>query len=180
MDITAFRTLEEAEKIIGRWMDDFIEVGNALAWIRDNDMYMEKGYKTFEAYCKEEWGFNRAHAYRLIGSAKVAEALSPIGDKINLEQTRPLIGKSTKDIISLYEEALETAPDGKVTGAHIQETVRQREEGPINEVLMAHHYTTMAINQLKKIDKKDPSRRAQGYKVINWCKNNLTGGKYHE
>ena len=47
--------------------------------------------QTFEAYCKERWGWGRAHAYRLIDSAKVAEALSPTGDTpSNERQAREL------------------------------------------------------------------------------------------
>ena len=46
---------------------------------------------TFEEYCKERWGMNRAHAYRLIDAAEVVNNLSPIGDiPANESQARPL------------------------------------------------------------------------------------------
>jgi hypothetical protein len=45
---------------------------------------------TFEDYCREKWGWQRAHAYRLIESASVVAA-PPIGDKIKTEsQAREL------------------------------------------------------------------------------------------
>lgn len=38
------------------------------------------GHGTFEDYCRERWGFERAHAYRMVQSAEVVGALSPNGD----------------------------------------------------------------------------------------------------
>jgi len=58
----------------------FIEVGTTLAEIRDSKLYREQ-YTTFNAYCKERWGWGRAHAYRMIQSAKIGKRLSPMGDR---------------------------------------------------------------------------------------------------
>lgn len=77
------QSLAQYEKIIEQGVDVFFRVGVALAAIRDEKLY-RINHKTFEAYCRERWGFERAHAYRLIESSKVLENLSPIGDKIQL------------------------------------------------------------------------------------------------
>jgi len=74
----------------------FITVGAYLTSIRDASLYRE--YGTFEEYVDQRWGLQRAHAYRLIESARVVTVLtptqqgaSPIGDiPQNEAQTREL------------------------------------------------------------------------------------------
>lgn len=46
--------LVELEEIIERGVTTFIKVGEALAEIRDKELYLVE-YKTFEDYCREEW-----------------------------------------------------------------------------------------------------------------------------
>lgn len=55
--------LAECEGIIRRGIKTFVEVGDALLTIRDQRLYREQ-FKTFEAYCREQWGFSRSHADR--------------------------------------------------------------------------------------------------------------------
>ena len=73
------KRLIELEKVIEAGQQTFIEVGTALAEIRDARLY-KADYKTFENYCVSKWGFKRAHAYRLIDAADVVKDLSPNGD----------------------------------------------------------------------------------------------------
>ena len=70
--------LTECEEIIERGLSTFVEVGEALLRIRDHRLYW-KSHATFEAYCRERWGFVRRHANRLIEAAQVTKALGPIG-----------------------------------------------------------------------------------------------------
>ena len=79
--------LDELEAVIERGMQTFVEVGEALMEIRDGRLY-KQDYGTFEAYCKERWGFSRGHGYRLIAAAE----LSPVGDipPANERQAREL------------------------------------------------------------------------------------------
>jgi hypothetical protein len=41
-----------------------IDVGLALLEIRDQRLYREAGYRTFEEYCKERWGWSICHVNR--------------------------------------------------------------------------------------------------------------------
>lgn len=84
--------LRKAEATIDKGQQTFLEVGNALMAIRDGKLYRE-GHKTFEAYCKERWAFDKAHAYRLIASVQVVNGLSPTGDKITTERQARELGK---------------------------------------------------------------------------------------
>ena len=56
----------------------FVEVGKALAKIRDGRLYRET-HATFEAYCAERWGWSRVRAHQLIESSEVAGDVTPMG-----------------------------------------------------------------------------------------------------
>ena len=68
------RELAKLESTIRKNVAAYFEVGAALQQIRDRRLYRER-YETFEAYCRAEWDFQRAHAYRLIDAAQVVTAI---------------------------------------------------------------------------------------------------------
>ena len=76
--------LAACEIVIRSGKSAFIEVGNALAEIRDGKLYRAE-FRSFETYCKAKWGLSKAHAYRQIDAAKIAAETSPIGDKVSTD-----------------------------------------------------------------------------------------------
>lgn len=119
--------MERLEGVIQKNIGAFYEVGRALMEIRDKGYYKDVlGYDTFEAYCKERWDFGRSYAYRLMDSAKVIQSVSPIGDKVPTteNQTRPLARLKLEQQREAWQKAVETAPEGKVTAAHVSAVVR--------------------------------------------------------
>jgi hypothetical protein len=62
------------EEIIERGERTFIEVGKALAEIRDTRLY-RKTFKSFEDYCQERWIKGRHWGGRMINAALVVEQL---------------------------------------------------------------------------------------------------------
>jgi hypothetical protein len=78
------RRLDELERIIGRGMPTFLEVGSALFEIRESALY-RASHQSFNAYCRERWEMSRSNAYRLIGAAQTTKQIacqkvSPAGD----------------------------------------------------------------------------------------------------
>ena len=67
------------EAIIDRGMLTFVEVGNALRVIQDDQLYLDTA-DTFEDYCKTRWDFSRQRAYQLIEAAGVCQTMSTIVD----------------------------------------------------------------------------------------------------
>jgi hypothetical protein len=61
--------LAECERVIERGLKTFIEVGEALAQIRDERLYRET-HATFEEYCRERWDFDASRARQLISAAR--------------------------------------------------------------------------------------------------------------
>lgn len=68
--------LAQREKLIERGKRSFIEVGTALAEIRDRRGYRFE-FKTFDDYCKTRWGWSRPNAAYYIDAAEVVKALPP-------------------------------------------------------------------------------------------------------
>ena len=90
--------------------------------IRDDRLYRAT-HGTFEDYCRAKWGIDRRYANRLIGSIEVMNNLTPRGviqpefEKV-LRPLTPLPPEKQREV---WKEAVETAPDGKVTAKHVQE-----------------------------------------------------------
>lgn len=121
--------MAECEAVIERGLQTFVEVGNALLRIRDNDLY--KQYRpgiTFEDYCRERWGMSRFYAHRMIEAAGVANNLLPIGNiplPATESQARPLTSLPVDMQPIIWQQAVASAPNGKVTAAHVQEVVNE-------------------------------------------------------
>jgi hypothetical protein len=118
--------LATCEETIARGLQTFTEVGQALARIKAQKLY-RASHDSFEAYCKDRWGFARAHAYRLIDAAKVAENVSPIGDIPKESQARELARLPTAQQQDAWKEAIDQT-DGKPTAAVVREIVERRLE----------------------------------------------------
>ena len=61
--------LAECERVIERGLKTFIEVGDALALIREERLYRDT-HATFEEYCRGRWDFDSSRARQLISAAK--------------------------------------------------------------------------------------------------------------
>jgi hypothetical protein len=88
-------TLAHLEGVIERGLQTFIEVGEALLRIREERLYREAGYSSFEAYCQQRWGHRRAWADRHITAVRKVAELDPTGSTPASEwQARQLLHPS--------------------------------------------------------------------------------------
>ena len=74
MSIRNSERLEELEKLIAKGQQTFVEVGMALAEIRDLRLY-KREYSSFAEYCQIKWGWKRTYAHYIIDSAEVVKSL---------------------------------------------------------------------------------------------------------
>ena len=79
MSIRESKRLVELEKLIAKGKQTFVEVGLALAEIRDLRLYKLE-YGGFAEYCREKWGWSKPYCTQLITAAAVVESLPP--DKV--------------------------------------------------------------------------------------------------
>ena len=85
--------------------------------IRNSKLYRQAGHATFEDYCSKRWKLSRVVAYRTMAAHETIINLPPIGYKMpdNEAQTRALSGLEPEEQRAVWKQAVETAPDGKIT-----------------------------------------------------------------
>jgi hypothetical protein len=113
--------LEACERIIRQGMETFVLVGEALAKIRDQQLYRER-HPTFEDYVRVRWGFTSSRARQLIGASKTAAAVAGVGGEspVNEGQARALGGLAPEDAAEVMRRAIAEAGT-HVTAAVIKE-----------------------------------------------------------
>ena len=86
--------LAELEKTIARGKKTFVEVGLALAEIRDLRLYRRE-HGSFSEYCREKWGWNKSYAYYMIEGAVVVQELpQKVSTKVDTETAARELAKA--------------------------------------------------------------------------------------
>jgi hypothetical protein len=124
LSATERAALGSLEGIVERGLSNFVEVGKALAQIRDNKLYRATS-ETFEGYCQQRFDLSRRYADYQIASAEVVEDLRtrvlilPATEK----QARPLLALPPEKRAQVWQSILDENP-GQITAAFVQERVR--------------------------------------------------------
>lgn len=141
------------ERIIQKGKDTFVEVGTALAEIRDSRIYRAT-FKTFEDYCQDRWGFTKQTAYQFIEGAEVAVNLKSHNcDSLpsNQGQTRPLAKLPAEQQPAAWERAQEIAAEESkpVAARHV--------EAAVLEVMPKDEPETVVVDGVS--EEQQPTRR---------------------
>lgn len=127
------RTLPELEHVIEKGLRTFVDVGLALVEIRNRRLFQVAGYSTFEAYCRERWGFQASRARQLIGAAETVTTVTATGLPApdNERQARALarLRDDPEAMTTAWSHARESAEEhGRpVTTADVEQAVRDLE-----------------------------------------------------
>ena len=134
---TSLTTIEQhalarCEQAIEHGLKTFVEVGLALAEIREKRLYRQQ-CGTFEEYCRERWSITRMRASQMIAAAETVENVNhglQIISPTNERQTRPLTCLEPEQQRQAWQQAVETAPTNKdgapiITGDHVKRVVRE-------------------------------------------------------
>jgi len=144
--------LKACEEIIKRGLKIFLEVGFALISIRDRRLYRAE-FDTWEEYCQERFGITARRATQLCAASETVRNLglgasgasnrNPGSDSklpnrnyyssglvlpANEAQVRPLAGLPPEEQRAAWAEAVATAPNGRVTRAHVEQIVQKRQQ----------------------------------------------------
>lgn len=127
----------EARQVTDKIKVNLRETRILLLEIYERKGWKALGYASWREYGQAEFGHGESHLYRLMDAARVQRnllslsALSPIGENDNGRhvipegQLRPLASLEPTQQIEAWQRAIDTAPDGKLTAAHVQEVVQQ-------------------------------------------------------
>ena len=153
--------LASLEKTVEKGKHAFVEVGNALKEIRDSKLY-KTSHGTFANYVEDRFGFQRAHAYRLIESADDPAKMSPIGDKIKTESQAREVAKAPPERQNeVVEKAIEIAAEqGKKPTAEIMKQAREAVMGETSTVTadMADEEPTEAYEDVEEAEESPPAK----------------------
>lgn len=124
--------LHEREKVIERGSRVFVEVGMALAEIKNyKGGVLVRRYGGFDQYCKERWDFGLAYGYRLMDAAKVVQELSPRGENAT-DVVLPTSEKQVRELARLgspvhrreaWKKTVENAGENPILVADIRKVV---------------------------------------------------------
>lgn len=183
----------ELERVIQKGKDTFVEVGNALAEIRDSRIYRAT-FKTFEDYCQERWQFRRDYVNKLIAASSVVSNLDTMVSKPDNErQARPLAKLPAEQQPAAWGKAQEIAKEeGKpVAARHVEAAVAEimpkQEVGNPQSIIPdrrpsspkfipddADRLWTLAHMQLEKILPADKSRERVLREAIAYCETRIS------
>lgn len=176
MSLVATKQLQSAESRIEKNLQGFYEVGKALAEIRDDKLYhVDRGgeFETFDAYCKSRWGWERTYVHYITNSAEAVDNVhhGELPRPDNERQARELLRLETPaEQKSAWKEAVETAPNGKVTAAHVREVVNKRTGEVIDpedvEIVKAHQLPALGSTPHQQANEDAARRWAQGWHDI--------------
>jgi hypothetical protein len=154
-------TLSGCEERIERGLQTFVEVGQALATIREKRLYRTE-HETFEDYCRQRWSMSARHANRSIEAAAVVESMGPMGPTpTNERQVRELAKVPEAERADVWRETVERT-EGKPTAAAVAELAEQRRK-------QAAEQRDARALLLRAVDLLAPANRNAGF-VESWAK----------
>ena len=119
--------LQACEARVTKGWQSFVDVGLALATIRDQRLY-RNDFDSFEEYCRARWEFERTKAYGLISAAQVyknLETLPDIPKPDHESQVRPLIGLTPGAAQLAWQCAVASSRDGRVPARLVKRALKE-------------------------------------------------------
>ncbi len=116
--------LVELEITIEKNLPAGLQLGLAIAEIKDCKLYRET-HDSWEEYVRDRFDIARRTAFQYIQSAHAYQLVHncALTKPANESQVRPLLRLSDEAMPDAWTKAVETAPDGKVTGKHVSTVV---------------------------------------------------------
>jgi hypothetical protein len=119
------------EEVVANGWQTFVQVGLALARIRDGRLYRMED-ESFEQYCRLKWEYGRNYVDRLISAAQVfTNLVTNSHQKPGHEtQLRPLVGLTPDQAQQAWEHAVEKAAGRRITARIVKAAVQELGLGP--------------------------------------------------
>ncbi len=159
--------LLEQEQIIERGLASFVEVGNALMRIREEELYRQAGFDGFVDYLDSKpWGIQERRAYQMIEASSVCKILQTPAVESQARELAPLMRRATPGVVQqVYAEVIEET-GGRPTAGAIRDKVQQtlREFSKPKEQLSQERPTQHLPDLLD-----EDSPRNLRTQVVRWC-----------
>jgi len=180
---------KEAREVVDKINANMNNVRYLVLDLYEREGWSALGYKSWRECVTAEFKNSQAYLYRQLEAAQAEKVISPIGEnEIPESQLRPLtkLRDNPDQQRQAWQKAVETAPDGKITAAHVSKVVKEiTGEQPKPYILKqsqptipehAVYFAQIAISQLERISDDDPTRQKALNMVVDWINKNRKGG----
>lgn len=173
-EVTIIMTAAEARIRIEEINQRVGDVRVLLLDLHDREGWRVLGYGSWRECVETEFEESRSYLYRLLSAAQIekrieaaeVKTVSPRGDKhIPEKQLRPLAKLPEGKQAAAWQEAIATAPDGKLTAAHIT-SVSERWAG---KVTRREEVPAPFVHVSGPIPKPTSNRRSQAELPLRHC-----------
>lgn len=162
-------TFEEARRCADEVKVGMFNIGKKLLELYEGDGWEVLGYTSWRECAQIEFGFKQSHVYRLLDAAEVERNIenSPIGEKYSSPMgesvLRPL-SKLPADLQPVaWQQAVETATNGKVTAAHVEATVRTFVTPLPQSAVVSQRVSEVVSTEVRFVPAVAPEEDDEGY-----------------
>lgn len=175
----------EARECVSKINNNITNIRSLVLELYEREGWSAMGYASWRECVAAEFQQGQAYLYRQLEAAQTEKVISPTGEnQIPERQLRPLtkLRDDPEKQKEAWQKAVDTAPDGKVTAAHVASVVKEMTgaEKPKpapkpQEPSDAMAFAAIAISQLERIHPKDPKRSEALVKVERWIQKHKGG-----
>lgn len=119
---------KEARECVDQINANMTNIRALVLDLHEREGWSALGYANWRDCVTAEFQSSQAYLYRQLEAAQTEKVISPIGEKeIPESQLRPLtkLRGNPEQQRTAWQKAVETAPDGKVTAAHVSKVVKE-------------------------------------------------------
>lgn len=184
---------KEARGIVDRINASINNVRVLILELYEGEGWTALGYESWRECVTAEFKNSQAYLYRQLEAAQTEKVISPMGEKLEIpeRQLRPLtkLKDNPEQQREAWQKAVETAPEGKVTAAHVSKVVKEitgqqeppkpqkQPEPPMpQKPEYAAYFVSLAISQLERIPDNDPAIEDEFNRLQEWIINKLKKG----
>jgi len=173
---------KEAREVADQIKGNMNNVRYLVLDLYEREGWKALGYASWRDCVTKEFQQNERYLYKQLEAAQVQKQICPNGQKIEIpeSQLRPLtkLRDNPEKQREAWAKAVATAPEGKVTAAHVSRVVKeitgeQPKHKPEPKPTIPEHavyFAQIAISQLERISPDDPTRFKAIESVEKWIK----------
>lgn len=131
LEVTLLMDEGEARQAVAQIRDSFENARVLIDQLKEREGWKVLGYKSWRECVAAEFGQSQAYLYRQLAAAQIERLISPSGEigRIPEAHLRPLAKLPEVERVEVWQEIVETAPDGAITGKHAAAVVERRLKG---------------------------------------------------
>jgi hypothetical protein len=180
-------TDKEARECVVKINTNMTNIRSLVLELYEREGWSAMGYASWRECVTAEFKQGQRHLYEQLEAAQTERNICAIAQKEQIpeSQLRPLtkLRNNPEKQKEAWQQAVDTAPEGKVTAAHVSKVVKGMTEAEEpkpapkpQEPSDAMAFAAIAISQLERIHPKDPERSEALVKVERWIQKHK-GGK---